>query len=178
MDTAYCVLCIVDSVCDCHASRDSCTCLAHLNLSRADSDSILQFSQSSISNLSISHTITNYHLPITMRFSSPLNQQAYYEQVWNLVRQIPRGKVMTYGQMSALAGHPRRARIVGQIAHYGDPDLPWQRVVNRNGRMAPGFPGGMMAQADMLRAENIEVDDQDWTCDLDRHLWWPKGTKP
>ena len=53
-----------------------------------------------------------------------------------LVAQIPPGKVMSYGQIAALCGHPGAARVVGQIAHFGPSDVPWQRVVNARGGMA------------------------------------------
>lgn len=96
----------------------------------------------------------------------------FRKDVSDAVHRIPRGRVMTYGQIAALAGRPRGARAVGFIAHYGDPGLPWHRVVNRHGRVAPGYPGGMPAQADELRAEGIEVD-ADWRCDVDRYRWWP-----
>ncbi len=58
-------------------------------------------------------------------------EAGFRERVEALVAQIPRGRVMTYGQLAALCGNARAARIVGGIAHFGDPDLPWQRVVNK-----------------------------------------------
>ncbi|MDP9211701.1 MAG: MGMT family protein [bacterium] len=91
------------------------------------------------------------------------------------MRKIPRGRVMTYGQIAALTGHPRRARAVGFVAHYGDPSIPWQRVVNRHGRVAPGYPGGMAVHRAELSSEGVEVDD-DFTCDLGRYQWWPDET--
>lgn len=97
---------------------------------------------------------------------------SFRDQVEALVRQIPRGRVMTYGQIAALLGEPRKAQAVGFVAHYGDESVPWQRVVNRHGRVAPGYPGGMPAHADLLRSEGVEVRP-DWTCDLDRYRWWP-----
>src|ERR1700679_1560676 len=66
----------------------------------------------------------------------------FREQVEALVAQIPKGRVMTYGQLAALCGNARAARIVGGIAHFGNPDLPWQRVVNKQGGLAAGYPGG------------------------------------
>jgi methylated-DNA-protein-cysteine methyltransferase-like protein len=62
----------------------------------------------------------------------------FKDRVEALVAQIPEGKVMTYGQLAALAGNPLAARIVGGIAHFGDPNLPWQRVVNKQGGLASG----------------------------------------
>src|SRR3989304_8934671 len=59
-----------------------------------------------------------------------------------IVAQVPRGKVVTYGQLAILAGRPRAARLVGWLAHGGPSDLPWQRGGNRFGGVARGFPGG------------------------------------
>ena len=92
-----------------------------------------------------------------------------------LVRQIPLGYVMTYGQLAALAGNARGSRAVGFIAHYGDPDLPWQRIVNRHGRVAPGYPGGMPAHQAELESEGLEFDSEH-CCDLSRYQWWPPGS--
>ncbi len=65
----------------------------------------------------------------------------FAKRVCSLVLQIPRGRVMTYGQIAALCGSAKAARIVGGIAHYGNPDLPWQRVVNKYGGLASGYHG-------------------------------------
>mgnify|MGYP001019084295 CR=1 FL=1 len=80
-------------------------------------------------------------------------------KVESLVAQIPLGKVTTYGDLAAMAGHPYAARIVGGIAHFGDPNLPWQRVVNRFGGLASGYPGGKEGHAEHLRAEGIKCAD-------------------
>ena len=69
------------------------------------------------------------------------------------------GKVTTYGDIAALAGHAYAARIVGGFAHYGDPKLPWHRLVNRHGGLANGYPGGMEAQRQHLEAEQIICTD-------------------
>jgi len=96
----------------------------------------------------------------------------FRERVYALVRQIPRGRVMTYGQLAALAGNPRAARIVGGVAHFGDPDLPWQRVVNKQGGLASGYPGGRRGHAEHLKAEGIEVS-YDYYVDVEKLLWSP-----
>lgn len=79
---------------------------------------------------------------------------------------------MTYGQLAALAGNARGSRAVGFIAHYGDPELPWQRVVNRHGRVAPGYPGGMPAHQAELESEGVEFNSEH-CCDLVQYQWWP-----
>lgn len=69
--------------------------------------------------------------------------------------QLPHGKVTTYGDLAAMAGQPAASRIVGGIAHYGDVDLPWHRLVNRFGGLASGFHGGREAQEQLLKQEGI-----------------------
>lgn len=89
-----------------------------------------------------------------------------------MVAQIPRGRVMTYGQLAALAGNARAARIVGGIAHFGNPNLPWQRVVNKSGGLAAGYPGGRSGHRQVLVAEGVRVGD-DLRVDIDKLIWWP-----
>jgi methylated-DNA-protein-cysteine methyltransferase-like protein len=74
-----------------------------------------------------------------------------------LVAQIPRGRVMTYGQIAAACGSPRAARIVGGIAHFGDPQLPWQRVVMADGGLASGYPGGVAGHQRHLQQEGVRL---------------------
>lgn len=100
----------------------------------------------------------------------------FRERVEVLVAQIPRGRVMTYGQLAALCGNARAARIVGGIAHFGDPNLPWQRVVNKSGGLAAGYPGGRQGHAEHLRAEGVAVNDDQ--VDVRTLLWWPPGEEP
>ena len=69
--------------------------------------------------------------------------------------QVPYGQVVTYGDLAGLAGHANASRIVGGIAHYGDPDLPWHRLVNRFGGLAAGFPGGREVQEQLLAQEGM-----------------------
>lgn len=92
--------------------------------------------------------------------------------VYRLVTDIPKGKVMTYGQIAALCGSPRAARVVGGIAHYGNPSLPWHRVVNVRGGLARGYPGGRRAHARHLASEGIKILD-DYHIDIDSLLWRP-----
>lgn len=101
----------------------------------------------------------------------------FRQQVEALVAQIPRGRVMTYGQLAALCGNARAARIVGGIAHFGDPDLPWQRVVNKQGGLAAGYPGGRGGHKQALEHEGFTVSD-DYRVAVDELLWWPPGSGP
>jgi len=101
----------------------------------------------------------------------------FRKQVEEIVRQIPRGRVMTYGQLAALCGNARAARIVGGIAHFGDPDLPWQRVVNKSGGLASGYPGGRSGHKQVLEAEGVAVSE-DYQVAVSDLLWWPAGHEP
>jgi methylated-DNA-protein-cysteine methyltransferase-like protein len=99
-------------------------------------------------------------------------EAGFRESVEALVAQIPQGRVMTYGQIAALCGNARAARIVGGIAHFGKPNLPWQRVVNKQGGLAAGYPGGRSGHKQVLEAEGVKVSD-DYKIDIDKHLWLP-----
>ena len=83
----------------------------------------------------------------------------FSDQVYDIVTQIPKGRVMTYGDIAALAGHPYAARQVGGLAHFGPPELPWHRVVNRLGDCASGYYGGKAGHQRALEAEGFEVRD-------------------
>lgn len=97
---------------------------------------------------------------------------SFNEKVESLVSQIPKGRVMTYGQIAALCGNARAARIVGGIAHFGDPNLPWQRVVNKNGGLASGYPGGRQGHKAHLESEGVAVSD-DYYVQVSELLWQP-----
>lgn len=78
---------------------------------------------------------------------------------------------MTYGQIAVICGNPRAARIVGGIAHFGDPDLPWQRVVNKSGGLAAGYPNGKEGHRTALEAEGIVVHED--KVNIKELLWQP-----
>ncbi len=104
-------------------------------------------------------------------------EPGFAQRVEAIVAQIPRGRVMTYGQLAALAGSAYAARIVGGIAHFGDPDLPWQRVVNKQGGLASGYPGGRDGHKQVLEAEGVKVTD-DYYVPVGELLWWPPSDEP
>lgn len=93
-------------------------------------------------------------------------------RVESIVAQIPKGRVMSYGQIATLCGSPRSARIVGGIAHFGDPDLPWQRVVMKDGGLARGFPGGLAGHKKALETDGLNVSD-DYKVDINQFAWRP-----
>ena len=79
---------------------------------------------------------------------------------------------MTYGQLAALCGNARAARVVGGIAHFGDPNLPWHRVVNKKGGLASGFPGGRKSHKKLLEDEGLIVS-KEMLVDVKSVLWSP-----
>ena len=97
----------------------------------------------------------------------------FFARVYEIVKEVPPGKVATYGQIAALAGAPRMARQVGYALHVNpEPGvIPCHRVLNRFGALAPAFAfGGAEIQAALLEAEGIEVRE-DFTVDLDKYRW-------
>ncbi len=101
------------------------------------------------------------------------SDKGFRTRVEALVSQIPSGRVMTYGQLAALAGSPQAARIVGGIAHFGDAELPWQRVVNKTGGLAAGYPGGRSSHASALTTEGVTVNED--RVDVKNLIWWPES---
>jgi methylated-DNA-protein-cysteine methyltransferase related protein len=98
------------------------------------------------------------------------------DKVYEIVRRIPYGRVMTYGQIAALLGVPRAARAVGWALHAAptEPPVPCQRVVNRFGGLAAGYGwGGQLAHRLELEAEAVEIKE-DFTVDLQKYQWWPE----
>ncbi|MFN2135459.1 MAG: MGMT family protein [Candidatus Promineifilaceae bacterium] len=103
----------------------------------------------------------------------------FYDQVYRVVRRVPPGKVTTYGRVAAMLGRPRAARAVGYALNAlkdkgQDPDfdpVPWQRVINSQGRISiVNREHGAAQQADLLRSEGVKVSD-DMRIDLERYLW-------
>lgn len=97
---------------------------------------------------------------------------SFRDRVHSIVRAVPKGRVVTYGQVALLAGRPRSAREVGWIAHAGGHGIPWQRVVNRHGGLASGYTGGPAGQRRALRRDGVRVG-ADGRVNLRRYLWWP-----
>ena len=96
-----------------------------------------------------------------------------YEQIYAVVRQIPRGKVASYGQVARLAGNPRWARVVGYALHVNpDPEgIPCYRVVTRDGRTSPAFAfGGSDMQRALLEADGVAFL-ADGRVDMERFCW-------
>ena len=86
----------------------------------------------------------------------------FYDRIYLAVRQIPRGRVATYGQIAAMAGNGGAARAVGNALHVNPQPgvIPCHRVVNAQGRLAPHFAfGGDAEQQRLLEAEGVTVRD-------------------
>lgn len=97
----------------------------------------------------------------------------FFERVYAVLKQVPEGTVVTYGQLAYAIGAPRCARQVGFALHVNpEPGvIPCHRVVNREGRLAPAFAfGGEDVQVQLLRAEGVEVG-ADFTVDLEKYLY-------
>ena len=98
---------------------------------------------------------------------------SFFENVYEAVQLIPRGKVATYGQIARIIGAPRSSRAVGYALHANPRPgvIPCHRVVNREGRLAPAFAfGGPEIQAQLLESEGVEVGE-DFIVDLGKYLW-------
>jgi methylated-DNA-protein-cysteine methyltransferase-like protein len=101
----------------------------------------------------------------------------FYERVYDLVRRIPRGKVVTYGQVAALLEAPHAARAVGYAlrALSAGSDVPWHRVINRQGQISLRHPAaGPILQRVLLEAEEVGFDAQE-RIDLSVYRWHPEG---
>jgi methylated-DNA-protein-cysteine methyltransferase-like protein len=97
-----------------------------------------------------------------------------FAEVHGMVRRIPRGRVMTYGQIAGLIEHKLSPAAVGWAMHGCPDDVPWQRVVNAAGRCSterlPDSPPGL--QQALLEAEGVEFDGD--SLELDRFRWHPR----
>ena len=85
---------------------------------------------------------------------------------------VPYGQVTTYGDIAGLSGHANASRVVGGIAHFGNQELPWHRLVNRFGGLASGFHGGRDAQAQLLAAEGLTCTNH-IVDNFEEHRWKP-----
>jgi methylated-DNA-protein-cysteine methyltransferase related protein len=102
-----------------------------------------------------------------------------YDRIWAVVRRIPRGCVATYGQIAALAGLPRRARLVGYALHASHADsLPWHRVVNAEGRLSLARLDAAAGVTQRLRLarEGVTFDARE-RVRLAQHRWEPRARR-
>jgi methylated-DNA-protein-cysteine methyltransferase-like protein len=97
----------------------------------------------------------------------------YRERVYKIVRRIPSGRVMTYGQIAELLGDGYTARTVGFVMHASGDQTPWHRVINARGACSTGkvvLPEDK--QQRLLESEGVVFDERG-RCKLERYLWIP-----
>ncbi len=104
----------------------------------------------------------------------------YRRRVYDIVRRIPRGQVMTYGQIAEILGEGYTPRTVGFVMHGSDDKTPWHRVINAQGACSTGrivLPEDK--QQRMLENEGVEFDKRG-RCNLQQYLWIPneKSVRP
>jgi methylated-DNA-protein-cysteine methyltransferase-like protein len=106
--------------------------------------------------------------------TAPLQGDAAAAAICAVIRRIPKGWVATYGQVAAMAGLPRRARLVGQVLQHLDPatKIPWHRVVNAKGEVSYSLSrnGNDALQQRLLEKEGVEFDDKN-RFNLERFRW-------
>lgn len=101
-------------------------------------------------------------------FRFPPDPRIFNARVWEIVRQIPNGQVATYGQIAALIPPAQgmslqdfqafAPRWVGSAMAHCPDDVPWQRVINAQGKISSRKEGGEQAQRTLLEAEGVELD--------------------
>ena len=99
-------------------------------------------------------------------------EKSTFELIYDVTRQIPKGKVATYGQVAALAGNKRWSRVVGYALHVNpDPEhIPCHRVVNRLGEVSKAFAfGGENRQIILLENEGVKLDGN--RVNLNKYRW-------
>src|ERR1044072_10012023 len=101
--------------------------------------------------------------------------EKYRERVYKIVRRIPRGRCMTYGQIAYMLGEGYTPRTVGFVMHGADErNTPWHRVINSQGKCSTGrivLPADK--QQRMLEREGVKFDETG-RCDLEKALWKPR----
>ncbi len=105
-----------------------------------------------------------------------VNDQKYRERVYEIVCNIPSGKVMTYGQIAEILGAGYTPRTVGFVMHGADTNnVPWQRVINSQGACSTGkMTMPINLQQKMLEDEGV-VFNEKGRCDLNKYIWFPEG---
>ena len=112
---------------------------------------------------------------MTTTRAKPTPDPKYRERVYRIVRRIPRGRVMTYGQIAYMLGQGYTPRTVGFVMHGADEsNTPWHRVINSQGKVSTGrivLPTDK--QQRLLEREGVKFDERG-RCDLEKFLWKPR----
>jgi methylated-DNA-protein-cysteine methyltransferase-like protein len=105
-----------------------------------------------------------------------VNESQYRERVYEIVREIPVGRVMTYGQIAEILGKGYTPRTIGYVMHAADTEkIPWQRVINAQGACSTGkLTMPINIQQKILEDEGVEFNEKG-RCDLKIYLWSPEG---
>lgn len=95
-----------------------------------------------------------------------------FDQIYEIILKIPKGKVATYGQIAAMAGNPRAARVVGWVLNSlpNDADVPWHRVINAKGMSSLPFEAQRKLQQALLEAEGV-IFDKNRRVELEVFQW-------
>ncbi|SHI19518.1 MGMT family protein [Ferrimonas marina] len=110
-----------------------------------------------------------------------MTQAANLERIWRTLEQVPKGQVVTYGQLADLAGLPGRARLAARALRLAPAEraLPWFRVIGAGGRISiPKTSPGYQRQMELLRNDGVEVNngriklsEYQWQPDLAALMW-------
>ena len=101
----------------------------------------------------------------------------YRERVFRIVRMIPRGHEMTYGQIAEILGEGYTPRTVGFVMHSSNDKTPWHRVINAQGGCSTrGLVLPHDKQQRMLEAEGVSFNERG-RCELQEYLWLPPEPK-
>ncbi len=105
-----------------------------------------------------------------------INESKYRERVYEIVCEIPVGRVMTYGQIAEILGEGYTPRTIGYVMHAADTEkIPWQRVINSQGACSTGkMTMPINIQQKILEDEGIKFNEKG-RCDLKIYLWSPEG---
>jgi methylated-DNA-protein-cysteine methyltransferase-like protein len=109
-----------------------------------------------------------------MEIPDKVKDKNYRERVFEIVRQIPSGRVMTYGQIAEILGENYTPRTVGFVMNSATEDVPWQRVINAQGACSTGhiiLPVNLQQQ--MLESEGVVFNEKQ-RCDLKKYRWQPE----
>jgi len=108
--------------------------------------------------------------------NEPVNDQKYRQRVYQIVSEIPVGRVVTYGQIAEMLGEGYTPRTVGFVMHAADTkEIPWQRVINSQGACSTGrMTVPINLQQQILEAEGVKFNEKG-RCDLKVYRWSPEG---
>jgi len=107
-----------------------------------------------------------------------VDDKSYRGRVYDIVKQIPAGRVMTYGQLALILGEGYTARTIGYVMHGSEDGVPWHRVMNSQGKCSTGrLTIPMNLQHELLEAEGL-IFNEKGKCDLGEFQWFPDGFAP